>query len=36
MSVIRVIVDVASKPVSYGCIISEDKLDLEVDELGTQ
>jgi len=36
VSVITATVDVAPEPISYGRIISEDKLDFEVHELDTQ
>jgi len=36
VSAITATVDVVPEPISYGCIISEDELDFEVDELDTQ
>jgi len=36
VSAITATVDVVPEPISYGRIISEDKLDFEVDELDTQ
>jgi len=36
VSAITVTVDVVPEAISYGCIISEDELDFEVDELDTQ
>jgi len=35
VSAITAKVDVVPEPISYGCIISEDELDFEVDELDT-